>query len=54
MQKKQKKKNRKCLICIFANTVNVSSTYLNIVWRWLVAGSLEGLCHIAEDLHWRE
>lgn len=27
------------------------STYLHIIWRWLIAGSLEGFRHIAKDLH---
>lgn len=30
------------------------STYLNIIWGRLVACPLEGLCHIAKDLHWWE
>lgn len=29
-------------------------TYLHIIWRWLVAGPLEGLCHVAKDLHRRQ
>lgn len=31
-----------------------ASTYLHVIgWR-LIAGSLEGLCHIAKDLYWRQ
>lgn len=30
------------------------SSYLHIIWRRLIAGPLEGFCHIAKDLHWRQ
>lgn len=34
--------------------INPVSTYLHIIWRWFITCSLEGLRHIAEDLHRRQ
>lgn len=34
--------------------INPLSTYLHIIWRQLIAGSLEGLGNITKDLHRRQ
>lgn len=40
--------------CVSHYKINLLSTYLHIIWRRLIAGPLEGLRHIAKDLHRRQ